>query len=377
MSFDVPFIRPVFPPAEVVAADVADIVESNWFTNFGPKERLFRQGLVDYLGSGTDVATFCNATLALVAALSVMLEGRPVGGFVIVPSFTFAAGPEAIRWVGREPLFIDIDEQSVQPSLPAARAALADHRGRVDAILFCNTFGIGAEEIGDWEALAAEEGIPLVVDSAAGFGSVYSDGSRVGTRGDCEVFSFHATKPFAIGEGGAVAARDARIAEACRSFSNFGFGSGGAIRAGLNGKLQEINAAIGIRQLAGFDADLVERRLVLERYRAAFEPTGLGRLVPHARLSSVCFASILVDDERRRDALLADYRAEGIEARVYYAPPVHLQPAFASAPRASSLRVTESVSARMLALPAFQGMAEDTFDTIARVAHDRLRRDLA
>lgn len=375
MGFDIPFIRPVFPSSEELAADVAKIVHSNWFTNFGPKEQQFRVGIADYLGGDLEVVTFTNATIALVASLSQLLESRAPGGLVIVPSFTFAAGPQAIRWAGHHPLFIDIDGESLQPSLQAAQAACDEHGPKIVGILLCNTFGIGGEAVRSWEELATRHGIPLIIDSAAGFGSMYPDGSRVGTRGDCEIFSFHATKPFAIGEGGAVVTRDGRIAEVLRSFSNFGFeGGDGAVRAGLNGKLQEINAAIGLRQLLTIDDVVRERRQVLERYARIFVAADAGSTVPFAENSSVCFAPVMLHDAASRNPLLDALRTAGIEARVYYAPPVHQHPTFADDLRVGRLEVTEAVSTRILCLPVFQGMPESTFQVVQALVEEHCGR---
>ena len=179
-----------------------------------------------------------------------------------MPSFTFIAVAQAALWTGYRPWFIDIDPDTWQPSAPSARAVLERSRDRVAGILLTNTFGVGNPQIGTWEDLAAELELPIVLDSAAGFGSMYADGERVGGRGACEIFSFHATKPFAVGEGGALVSRDPRLVEQANHFQNFGFAASRASREstqlGMNGKLQEINAAIGLRQLVGLDRRLTE-----------------------------------------------------------------------------------------------------------------------
>ncbi len=121
-----------------------------------------------------------------------------------MPSFTFVAVAQAALWAGYRPWFIDIDADTWQPSAPSARAVLECSRDRVAGILLANVFGVGNPQVGAWEDLAAQWDLPIVIDSAAGFGSAYADGERLGGRGACEIFSFHATKPFAIGEGGAL-----------------------------------------------------------------------------------------------------------------------------------------------------------------------------
>lgn len=354
MSFDVPFILPVLPDSARLVEDYEDIISSNWFTNFGPKERAFSAAVAGRIGTSGAV-TFTNATIALMGLIRGALGPGERASHILVPSFTFAAGPAAIEWAGFTPLFVDIEPEGLQPDIDQAYTAL-DRRDDIAAILLCNTFGIGNSAIARWEALAEQHGIPLLIDSAAGFGSDYADGSPVGTAGLAEVFSFHATKPFAIGEGGAVTTDDPRLASTMTSFQNFAFEPGiGATALGLNGKLAEIPAAIGLRQLERFDAALHSRREVLARYRAGIGdgwgfPDGIER-------SSVCFATIIAPDRSRRDTALSSLVAAGVEARAYYAPVVHRQPMFSDAPRAGTLAVTEAMADRVVSVPVHESMA--------------------
>lgn len=360
----IPFISPVFPAPQDIAADFASIIDSNWYTNFGPFERRFRERIEQYVGASAHAATFTNATVALMSA-AVELYGKGDGSqVVLMPSFTFAAGAEAIEWAGHKAAFIDIDESSLQPSLEGAREAFERYGTTVAGVLLCNTFGIANSQIDAWELLCAENAVPLLVDSAAGFGSTYADGTRLGLRGDAEVFSFHATKPMAIGEGGAVITRDPDLAARLRSSQNFGFEElRGAQRLGLNGKLQEINAAIGLRQLAVLDGALTQRRGVLERYRRALEPlgwtmpTGIGE-------SSVCFATLIAPTEAHRDQASASLARARIEARQYYAPPVHAQSYFSGHARVGDLPVTDSTARRTLSLPVHQSMSVESTDAV-------------
>jgi dTDP-4-amino-4,6-dideoxygalactose transaminase len=356
-QYSIPFIRPVFPAAQLVSADIASIIESNWYTNFGPKEREFSRALGTYVGAGFTAATFTNATIALMAAFRCLLGKGDETRYVVVPSFTFAAGPLAIEWCGYRPLFVDVDLDTLQPSLAGAERAFEEHGDRIAAVLVCNTFGIGNQQIADWEELAERRGVPLVVDSAAGFGSRYETDRLVGTAGTCEVFSFHATKPFAIGEGGAVVTRDATLARLLEEFSNFGFRDGkGAIDLGLNGKLQEISAAIGLRQLVTLDGSLALRRTVLSRY--IDELAGDVNFPANIQNSSVCFATMLLPDTAMRDRARAALDGHSIEARTYYSPPVHRQPNFAKSTTVGELPITDVVVGRILSVPVHQQMTE-------------------
>lgn len=360
----VPFIRPLMPDAEVLAADFASISTTNWYTNFGPQEQAFRRGIADFLGGHLEVVTVSNATIGLMAALASLLPRGAGGEAVATASFTFAAGAQAIAWHGYRPVWIDVDPESLQPSLGSFRELLGKEPD-VRAILLTNTFGIGTADISEWEAEAAALGIPLIIDSAAGFGSAYPSGELLGHRGDCEVFSFHATKPFAIGEGGAIVTRDVPLAARMREFTNFGFHGQPpeASAAGLNGKLQEINAAIGLRQLSGFGEVLRERRMLLERYLRRLEGLPLS-MPPGTAESSGCFAPIVAGDPETRDAALVRLDEYAVDARNYYSPPVHLHRQFRRFEAQVSLENSESLARRMLSLPVLPRMTDDEFERV-------------
>ncbi|BCP05735.1 DegT/DnrJ/EryC1/StrS family aminotransferase [Mycobacterium paraintracellulare] len=366
MPAEIPFIRPSFPGPSELAEDFEAIVQANWYTNFGPKERQFARALGEYLGPDLHVATLANGTLALIAALHVTLGPGLRDRYVLMPSFTFIAVAQAAQWTGYQPWFIDIDIDTWQPSITSARAVLEDSRDTVAGILLPNVFGVGNPQIDAWEKLAADWELPIVIDSAAGFGSAYVDGSRVGGRGACEIFSFHATKPFAVGEGGALVSRNPQLVAETHQFQNFGFeASRESIQLGINGKLQEISAAIGLRQLVGLDGRLASRRKVFDCYRTELSGTGL-QFQPNAEASSLCFASACCTSTGHKAAVLASLYEHEIQARDYYNPPLHLHPYFVASPQLGSadLPATEDICSRIVSLPVHDDMAADD---VARV----------
>lgn len=361
MSSSHPLIRPEFPPTEHVAADYAAITASGRFSNFGPFEQRFRAGIGRRLGVD-GVATYSSATTGLIAAIGTLMGRGDGNRRVILPSFTFAAAVQAIELLDFVPVFVDIEPGSLGVDPERAREAIAD--GPVAGLLFANPFGIGSPLVSEWERLASEAALPLVIDSAAGFGSEYPDGTPIGGRGDAEVFSFHATKPLAVGEGGAVTSRDADIGERLRSASNFGFDGGReSVRMGFNGKLSEFAAALGVRQLERIDRIVEARREVLGWYRARL---GAHSLPSNVERSSLAFLPVVLAAGAPRDELVGALAGVGVEARTYYAPSLHRHPRFADVPR-GPLEVTEDVEQRILSLPVHSGIDEGTVEEIARV----------
>lgn len=361
-----PFIRPSFPSPAEVAEDFAEILNTNWYTNFGPKEQGFSRALSKYLGSGVEVATFANGTMALIAALTGAFGSGARDRYVLMPSFSFVALAQAAAWAGYRPWFIDINADTWQPSIDSARLVLESSRDHVAGLLIANTFGVGNPQIQAWEDLAAQWELPIVVDSAAGFGSVYADGVRVGVRADCEIFSFHATKPFTIAEGGALVSRDPARIEWARRFQNYGFSDRGCLGLGVNAKLTEIAAAIGLRQLVGLDRRLASRRGVLARYIAELAGAGL-QFQPWADASSVCFAGACCESREHKAAVLMSLAGNAIQAHDYYNPPQHGHPYFQANPeliRKTDLTATENLCARIVSLPVHDFMAPDDLSRV-------------
>ena len=165
-----------------------------------------------------------------------------------------------------------------------------------------------------------------------------------------------------MGEGGALASRDPWLARQAYNFQNFGFAeSRGSTQLGMNGKLQEINAAIGLRQLVGLDRRLASRREVFEHYRIKLTGAGL-RFQPNAEASALCFGSACSTSADHRAAVLASLREHAIQARDYYNPPQHRHPYFVANPEvveSADLPVTEDICSRIVSLPIHDDMASD------------------
>jgi dTDP-4-amino-4,6-dideoxygalactose transaminase len=366
MPKHVPFIKPQFPKVEDVIEDLQLIYKNNYYTNNGPIYYKFKEAMEAYLGQGLHVVALNNATTALMLAMKACFKTDKK--YIAMPSFTFPAGPLAAQWCGYEPLFFDIDKMTLQPSLSSLKEVYKKYRKDIAGILLVNEFGIGNDQIDDWDKLSAELSLPMIIDSAPGIGSEYMDGELLGGHGVCEVFSMHATKPFGIGEGGLITTKDKALADKLESLKNFGFGSQGlADKQGLNGKITELDCAIGLRILQNYDEILKGRRNVYLTYERLLKSRPIG-FVPLAEKASIQFATILVD-KSRRNKLLKQLKENNVEARTYYAPGLHQHSLFKDCPK-GLLTDTEEICSQIVSLPVHNGMTDETIKFICSIVRD-------
>lgn len=362
------FQAPELPELEAIAAYYATSEAERWFSNGGPNAQLLQQRIGHYVGHGGHAVVVNNATLGLMVALRA-LAGMPGPDrpYVVVPSFTFVATVDAIAWCGFEPLFCDVSPRTWHADPASVAAALDGWRDQIAAVLACSTFGTAPEphESQAWEALAAFSDVPLLVDSAAGFGSVDSSGRRLGLQGDAEIFSFHATKPFAVGEGGAITTRSAEVADACARLANFGFDARRNVgpEIGLNAKMSELHAATGLAALDRHGAVLAARRERARKLLDGVRPYGFTAQAGHHG-STFQFVPVIAPDPTVRDAALAEAAREGVELRTYYDTPLHRLAPFASAPRSGPLTTTERLSDRALSLPMANSLGDEAIAAI-------------
>ena len=344
------FQRPALPPAEAIERYLAMSRDARWFSNDGPCWKLLRARLA--AAAGRDCVPVCSASLGLVVAIAALRERAPAAASdVLVPSFAFAASAQAAVWNGLRPVFVDVGEDHWHMDPEELECALAQRRGRIAAVVALSSFGtpppVAVRE--RWVAACANAGVPLVVDSAAGFGAVADDGCPIGAQGDVEVVSFHATKPLAAGEGGAVFCRERAVAEQIRRLTNFGFDESRSVltAGGINAKMCEPVAAIALAALDGLPRALAARRSAAAAITARLPP-GFDTQA-RAERGTWQFVAVRAPTAGVRDAVIASAR-DAVEIRTYYEP-LHLMPAFAGCARISDLPVTLELSGRLLSLP--------------------------
>lgn len=358
MQFKYPFIKPEFPSSQEMTEDYEAIIAANWFTNFGPYEQKLSTEVANFVSPESGHATtVANCTLGLDLAIEALFNSEKK--FVITQSFTFAAGPEMLIKNGYTPIFLDVQPGSWQMDINQARELL-QFNDDIAGILLCNTFGVGNLDIADWEDLAKEKQVALIVDTAAGFGSKYNDNELVGARGDCEVFSLHATKPFAVGEGGLVTSKNNDLIEKIRSLQNFGFGNDKLVhQIGTNAKMQEINCAIGLRQLKKLKSRVEHRQYLLGVYKELLVEHGFTFQDNDSR-STVAFVSMLVPEGYKAGDIQKKLIDNSVEARRYYTPALHDHPKLIENSKVhSELTVTNDLTSRILSLPLLNDMEYD------------------
>ena len=366
-AYAVPFQRPSLPALAEIDRYFELSRAEGWYSNSGPCHDLLVERSTALLGD-RPVVPVASAGIGLVVALRALVPPSAGGARqVVLPSFTFAATAAAVVWCGLEPVFCDVEAEGWHLCPARLNEALAARQGRVAAILACSAFGTPPPDdvAAAWSSAAEEWDIPLIVDAAAGFGA-----RSAGLPPDAEVFSMHATKPLAVGEGGLVALRDEAVAEDARILVNHGLGPNHeAVAVGLNGKLDEWRAATALAGLDRLEDGLAARREAAATMRRNLSGAGL-RFQALAEWSPSQFVPALAASGEQRDEVLATAASRGVEMRTYYSPPLHVSPAYGACDRAGTLSVTRDVSERILSLPmaddfsdAEQGLVAECFES--------------
>ncbi|MGH2806294.1 MAG: DegT/DnrJ/EryC1/StrS family aminotransferase [Actinomycetota bacterium] len=356
-----PVARPSVPDPEVVAEDVKKILTSRMLTN-GAYVRELEARAAEYLG-----VRACVAVSSCTSGLMLVLRASDISGDVVTPSFTFAATAHAIAWNGLRPVFAEVDEDTLTLSPDAAAHAVGV---RTSAILATHTYGTpcAVEELTEH---AHRHGIKLFFDAAHGFGSLYKD-AHVGGFGDAEVFSLSPTKLLVASEGGIIATNDELLAERCRIGRDYGNpGDYDCLFVGLNARMSEIHAAVALASFDDLEDRVARRNAVARLYTWELKDVD-GIRIPGPRLgdrSTYKDFTILVDEPSfgmDADALALALKAEGIDTRRYFSPPVHEMVAYRSLRGANGhMPATEAISAAVLTLPMWDGISDEQVAGVA------------
>ena len=356
--------RPNIGSREEFLGYVNDIFDRGWLTNNGPMVQEFERRVADFIGVKHCVA-MCNGTIALeIATRALGLKGE-----VIMPSYTFIATAHALQWQEITPVFADIDPKTHNLDPDAVRRMITP---RTTGIVGVHLWGRSAP-IEALQAIADEHGLKLMFDAAHAF-SCSHNGQMIGSFGECEVFSFHATKFFNTFEGGAVVTDNDDLARKMRLMKNFGFsGNDNVIYPGTNGKMTEMSAAMGLVNFNAIGKFVEENRrnhaLYSKRLNAL---NGLSVLnYDDSEHNNYQYVVVEVQDDFpvSRDDIVRTLQAENVLARRYFWPGCHnMLPYRAFYPHAGMLLPnTVKLANRVIVLPTGSSIGENQVEMIADI----------
>lgn len=356
-----PLVRPTIPDIPGLAARIQTILESGMLTN-GKTVAELEERVAELLQVPHVVAlSSCTAGLMLV------LQAMDARGPVVMPSFTFAASAHAVHWVGGTPAWAEIRREDLTLD-PVDAAEQVEAVGAV-AMTATHIYGTPCQ-VEALQGIADDAGIPLVYDAAHALGS-HRRGRPVGGFGVAEVFSMSPTKVTTAGEGGLVATKDGDLAARLRIGRDYGNpGDYDCQFPGLNARMSELHAAIALAGITSVAERVAYRNELVEAFRSevkdvpglALPTLGAGDISTYKDLTLVLEPEVFGLTNLQIGAAL---KADGIDSRRYYAPPIHRQTAYAALRGTRELPVTDEMAGRVLTTPLYSHMTPRQVRSVA------------
>ena len=355
--------RSFIPPLEEYIEEIKDIWDSHFLSNMGPKHKLFQEQLLQYL-LADHIELFTNGHMALELSLGALrLQGE-----VITTPFTFASTTHAIVRNGLEPVFCDINNRDYTIDVAQIESLITK---KTCAIVPVHVYGnlCNIEEI---QSIAEEYNLKVVYDAAHAFGETYK-GKGIGLFGDVSCFSFHATKVFNSIEGGAACYRDEEVGERLQRLKNFGIEGPESVKGvGLNAKLNEFCAAMGICNLRYVNDCIAKRKVVTEYYRQRLKD------IDGVILNSVCenieynysYFPVVFDEKIlgfNRDEVFERLKENGIRVRKYFYPLTNTFEYFYRKYDMNCTPVALGIANSILTLPLYDELSLSEVDRICDV----------
>ncbi|MCM8757747.1 MAG: DegT/DnrJ/EryC1/StrS family aminotransferase [Candidatus Omnitrophica bacterium] len=375
----IPLIKPDLPKLNRIEKDFRRILDSGKISNFGRYLSIFEKELSSYLD--TEVSLVSSGTTGLILALQAI--GVSLGKKVILPSFTFMATAQAILYAGGEPVFCDIDEDMTL-SLRDLEFLLEKHSD-IFAVLGVHTFGLPCKvkeinKIVEDFSKRYNRPIHIIYDSAHALGAEF-EGKKIGCFGDAEVFSLSVTKPLVSVEGGVVSSKNSKLIKKINNMRNYGIGKNyNTYYPGLNSKMSEFHAIIGLYNLRRFGSLLRQRqtkaRYYLDKIKrlTSFEPQ---KVYSDKIIHTYKDFTILIPKKlkNKRTKIMYFLQNKGIETRTYFYPPLHQQRFFRKFSN-RKLPLTEDISQRVITIPFYASINQKEMDYVVKKLKEAERRFL-
>lgn len=349
--------RPVLPPLEEYTALLKDVWASGWLANGGEQHRLLESELGQWL-QAPHLSLFNNGTIALIVAC----QALHLTGEVITTPFTFPATPHVLSWNNATLVFADIDPETLCID-PASVESLVT--SRTSGILGVHVYGVPCD-VQALGTIARSHGLRIVYDGAHAFGTQI-DGQAIGTFGDATMFSFHATKLFHTAEGGALAVNSGDLKQRIDLLKNFGIkNENEVVMAGINGKMSELQAALGRVVLRHVGVERRQRAALRQVYEQRLSGMAGVRLhaMPASVTDSLQYLVLRVNAAQagcNRDTLHERLKRYNIITRKYFHPLCSDYSCYRHLPTASPHHLPNAyrVASEVLVLPLFGALASD------------------
>ena len=353
--------QPVLPPLSEFIPYLEEIWRTKTLTNCGPFHDRLEAALCDYLGV-SHISLFANGTLALVTAL----QALRINGEVITTPYSFVATSHSLLWNGIKPVFVDIDPDSLNLNPAMIEAAITPN---TTAIMPVHCYGNPCD-VEAIQKIADNYNLKVIYDAAHAFGVKRADGSLL-KHGDLSVLSFHATKVFNTFEGGAIICPDAKTKRRIDHLKNFGFvNETSVVIPGINGKMNEVCAAMGVLQLQHGAASIKRRGEIADQYRNKISRMKGLRCINggHEVVPNNSYFPILVLEtfSMRRDELYEHLKRNGVYARRYFYPLISEFPLYRNIPSAdpTNLPVATKAAQQILCLPIYPELSDSEVNKI-------------
>ena len=362
----IPLFAPDFGPEE--DREVLEVLHAGWIA-MGPKVEAFEKCFADFVGAPHAVAV--NSATAALHLANVLLGLRP-GDEVIVPSLTFAATVNAVRFVGATPVFADVsgpDDWTIGATEVARRMT---RRTRAVVVMHYAGYACDMEGI---LAVCRDARVAVVEDACHGLGGTVA-GRSMGVLGDIGCFSFYSNKVMTTGEGGMLVTADPDRAKRARELRSHGMSATSIDRMrgamgyeiselGWNYRLNDLRAAVGLAQLRRLPQALARRRALVERYRERLQGVEGIRFPRHGGRGTPAYYLVPILIERgERDKIRSAMAEQGVQTSLHY-PPVHAFALYREL--AATLPHTEWIAARTLTLPLYPSLTEAQVDRVCTV----------
>jgi dTDP-4-amino-4,6-dideoxygalactose transaminase len=352
----IPITKPFLPPQEEYAHYLKGIWQRQWITNMGPLSSNLELILKDYL-KVNHLLYVTNGTVALELAM----KGLELQGEVITTAFSFVATTSSIVWSGCQPVFVDIDRDSLNIDPLKIEEAITD---KTTAILATHVYGNPCD-VDAIDLIAKKHNLKVIYDGAHAFGVNIREQS-IFNYGDVSVCSLHATKLYHTIEGGLIMTNDPEFLKKLALMRNFGFNGPEAFaELGINGKNSEFHAAMGLVNITHMPEIMEKRKLVSDRYDQNLQGLKARRPKWHDQsANNYAYYPLIFDDIQLMLNCMEYLKVNEIFTRRYFYPSLSSSLPYMEYQK---LEVTDDISSRVLCLPLYSDLTTEEVDLISRL----------